>query len=297
MTGPLVVTAKEGPDIDGAACAVGYAELLVRSGTRAVAVISGEPDGEARFVLGASSASFLTAAPTGSGDVVLVDASDIAGLPPFVAPERVVEVIDHRFPHEAHRAFPRARVQVETVGAAATLVAERYDTAGITPTRAVAMLLQAAILSNTQGLRGSVTTGRDHAAADHLAECHPLPEGFLAAQFAARRSDLEDLDRVLATEAKTFEDPDGPFVVSQVECPGATELVDECLARSTLLGPRAMINLVDPVLPASVLVVPNPAVRAWLVGRTGLRFVGAVSHQPEVLLRKQILARIAGTRP
>ena len=289
----MIITSNDRPDLDGTACAVAYAELLARTGTAALPVLPGQLDAEARYVLGHLGLRAHSIVPPSFNAVVLVDVSALPGLPSFVDPDAVREVIDHRFHGAPGSVFPNATVQVEAVGAAATLILERFVQAGVVPTENSAVLLQAGIQSNTQCLKGSVTTQRDLDAVACLRGLHPLPEGLLAGQFRARREEiLADLDAALLRETKTFDHPAGSFIVSQLECPGARSLVWECASPVARLGRRTMVNLVDPTVPASVLLVPDPEFRAWVADRTGLTFGGAFAHPEVALLRKQIVRRL-----
>jgi len=291
MPRSLVITAKQNPDLDGVACAVGYAELLKRTGSHAVAVVAGKPDAEARFVLSRVQIEVSAAVPSDTTGVVLVDMSALPELPEFVTPEVVIEVIDHRLHGDPTSSFPNAVVQVEAVGAAATLLFERFSRAGIAPSWESGVLLQAAIQSNTQRLNGSVTTPRDVDAARALQALHPLPADLIDGQFKARAAEiLCDLPAAVLRETKTFEHASGTFQVSQLECPGALELVAK--VRSLLNSSRTMISLVDPVLPASAIVVTDPEFRAWVASRAGVTFDSDTAWPAQVLLRKQLVARI-----
>lgn len=291
----IVVTPRENPDLDGTACAIAYAELLRRSGRSAVAWLSGVPDAEARFVLDRLGVP-MPPQPTAWDGVVLVDASDVAGLPAAVVPLDVVEVVDHRWPHQAAVLFPNATLRIERVGAAATLIAESFDSEGVAPSAASAMLLIAAIQSNTQMLKGAVTTSRDVDASSALVRAHPLPDGFLNGQFEARGHEIRlDLGAALRRECKSFENPSGPYFVSQLELPGACDLVDACLAASGLPS-NVLINLVDPLMARSALVVSDPHTRAWVQRRTGLVFDGVVATCQPTVLRKQLAELLAGAR-
>jgi len=294
MTSTLV-TPRSNPDLDGVACAIAYAEFLSANRHDASAWIPGRPDAEARFVLGRVGWSSVPPSSFEGCRFVLVDASDVAGLAEAVSPSLVMEVIDHRMHHRAPELFPQARIQIEPVGAAATLVAERFFSAALEPSARAALLLQAAIQSNTQRLRGSVTTERDRLAAARLQALYSLPEDLVEAQFRARASEvLSDIPGAIVREDKQFIHPDGTYHVSQLELPGAGELVSECLEPLSRLGARAVLNLVDVSVPASYLVAPDASFRAWLSARAQVEFVGAVSFIPGVLLRKQLIARIEG---
>ncbi|MCB9777077.1 MAG: DHH family phosphoesterase [Alphaproteobacteria bacterium] len=291
MATGLLITAKTNPDLDGVACAVAYAELLRATGRPAVAVIAGTPDAEARYVLERLGLHVPGPVVGPGSPVVLVDMSALPGLPAFVDPAAVVEVIDHRLHGEPARSFPHAAVQVEPVGAAATLVHERFEQSAVVPSAEVAWLLQAAIHSNTLRLRGAVATARDVAAAAVLASRHPLPEGFVEAQFRARADEiLRDLPSVLQRETKTFQHPSGDFRVAQLECPGAVELAERARAHTAL--PRLLLNLVDPMVPSSLIVVHDRDFRAWVGRKVGLEFSADAARPGRVLLRKQIVARL-----
>ncbi len=292
----VIVTAKANPDLDGVACAVAYAELLRNGGELAAHNISGRPDAEARLLIELVNVE-VRSHSSGDCDVVLVDASDTLGLPEFVDPLRVVEVIDHRLPHEAERVFPSARVQVELVGAAATLVFERFTASGVAPSHASGVLLQAAIVSNTQLLRGSVTTCRDVQALQRLRAEYPVVADLTDRQFRARKIEvLADFTAALVRESKTFTDNHGTFLVSQIECPGAVALVSEALAWSAGQQMRNMVNLVDPILASSKLVVSDSQFRAEVSARTGLTFVESVATSDVALMRKQVVALYLGGR-
>jgi manganese-dependent inorganic pyrophosphatase len=292
----VVVTPRATPDLDGVACAIAYAELLRVKGWNARAVVEGRADGEARFVLAELG---LNPATNAKADAyVLVDASDTRGLPLCVDATLVVSVIDHRLHHDAHRLFPNAAVQIEAVGAAATLVAERWRASDATPSPTAALLLQAAILSNTQGLRGSVTTPRDTEALHWLASVAPIPAALATGQVRARTTEVfQDLAGALARESKTFEWEGQPFVFSQIEVQSTESTVDEVANAAHQLGPRAMVNVVDVDAASSTLVVVEPSFRDRVRVTLAIQFQGVAAHFNPAVLRKQLVARLLGYAP
>ncbi len=298
MPHPCVVTTRDGPDLDGVASAIAYAELLCALGNPSTAVIIGQPDAEARFVLARLGLSPQADVPAVFAGVVLVDISALDGLPEFVVPGEVIEVIDHRSHDEPSHIFENAHIVVDAVGAAATMVFERFRRAGISPTRESAWLLQGAIQSNTQRLRGTTTTARDVEAVAALQALAPISQASIEGQFYARRAEiLDDVEAAVRRESKTFRHGGGSFAVSQLECLGALELLPE--VEGLTVGERGMVNLVDPFLPASCLWVPDPELRSWVSSSTGLTFAGTVARPGTMLLRKQLVAmliRAGGTR-
>jgi hypothetical protein len=150
-------------------------------------------------------------------------------------------------------------------------------------------------MSNTQALRGTITTERDRAAYHALAVNFPLDRAFLQAQFdARRRAILLDPTAAIELERKDFDHADGPYILSQLEFPGARHHVDDWLPALGRLGPRAMLNLVDIEATVSLLLVPDAAFRAWVSRHTGLSFDGPLAISPGILLRKQIVLRLEG---
>lgn len=110
------------------------------------------------------------------------------------------------------------------------MIAERYQAQGVRPSPLAAKLLQAAIMSNTQILRGAITTERDRHAFQILSELFPLDADFVEGQFLARQcAILEDLAASITRERKDFDHFDGVFILSQLEFPGARHYVTECL--------------------------------------------------------------------
>jgi manganese-dependent inorganic pyrophosphatase len=239
------------PDLDGVACAIAVAALEGDSwSARALGAI----DDETREVLQALSLSQPTVPPEWSTvqRVWLVDTHHPTQLPADLPFDRVVRITDHH-PAGSPERFPAAQIQNETVGAAASLVAERYFGAGkdIPPT--IACLLQAAILSNTLNFRAPASSSRDKDMFAALARISPLADAIVQAMSAARRFRLAlDTARILEIDVKIFATAEGPIAVAQFESSGALELLEranlvpclQVLAKSHAAS-AAILNLVD----------------------------------------------------
>lgn len=300
---PKIILPSCSPDLDGVACAVGYSELYRAIGTFAEPWYDGTPDAEAGYVL--SRCRYVKFADETTVEraleYVLVDASDLLGLPKTINPLKVIEVVDHRLHHKANLVFPNAAVHIEPVGAAATLIAEKFWNYQVEPCFNSAILLYAAIHSNTQCLRGSVTTTRDGEMSDWLRSVVSIPEDLLEGQFNARKKAiLNDISAAIQRESKTYTDESGDYTVSQLEFKGAGEilahnlnlLIDYVLR----VGPRTMLNLVDVASGRSYLLVPDAGLRAMISARIGANFVGVSARSDPAILRKQIVAGIQGVR-
>lgn len=93
-------------------------------------------------------------------DIILVDTSNTQDIDQRIKKNAVTEIIDHRALHQADQ-FPNAHVQIELVGAAATLIAEKFFRASIHPSKDASTLLYGAIISNTMNFKSAITTKRD----------------------------------------------------------------------------------------------------------------------------------------
>jgi nanoRNase/pAp phosphatase (c-di-AMP/oligoRNAs hydrolase) len=287
------------PDLDGIACAVSYAELLTARDQNAIAWYFGIPDGEAGFALQEfpnldfATEDMARLAPS----FVLVDSSDLDGIPEFVDPADVLEVIDHRLYTDAIAHFPKASIVIEPVGAAATMIVERFREGGVIPSEAAGILLFGAIYSNTLNLRGAITTDRDIDAALWLDNTIKIPSDWLARQYAARKSQLiENLKSSIANERKNYEHPSGEYSVSQLEFVGATQIVWERLPeiRSMLseLEPRTFANIVDIETSKSHIICPDASLRSLISEAMALVFKDDVAEVQPAQLRKQIVAAL-----
>ncbi len=152
----ILITAKINPDMDGVACSYAYSELY-----GGIPVFFGKLLPEPEFVLNKLKIKPRMNIENWNGKFVIVDSSSLQGMPKIIKPENVVEVIDHRIVdiNEVKRIFPNAKIQIELVGAAATLLAERYRNRA--PSKEVATMIYCAIISNTLHLQTKNTTSRD----------------------------------------------------------------------------------------------------------------------------------------
>jgi len=101
--------------------------------------------------------------------VILVDHSERSQSAEGIEKAEIIEIIDHHRLGGLETAGPLLAM-IAPVGCTATLVLRRYREAGLTPPRAMAGLMVAAILSDTMLLKSPTTTPEDEAAIDHLGQ-------------------------------------------------------------------------------------------------------------------------------
>ena len=163
MKHKVLITAKSSPDLDGVACALAYSSYLEQVNKKDTYFpgFEGDIQVEVKYALKLVNAEVPRIKNNKFSSFILVDTSSTKGLPKVVVNKRVVELVDHRSGGIEYESFPNAKAQIELVGAAATLIAEKYYFNNIELNEKNAMLLYLAIFSNTLNLKASVTTYRD----------------------------------------------------------------------------------------------------------------------------------------
>ncbi|MBT6254043.1 hypothetical protein HOI83_02320, partial [Candidatus Uhrbacteria bacterium] len=223
----MITTTYKDPDLDGYGCAMAYAELLRATGKDAQAHIWGTPHIEVQWLISEFDLP-LANGPTEDtdADVILLDASYSKDLPEPLRVERVTEIIDHRVASHLD-AFTNSTNQIELIGAAATLVAERFKKQKIEPSKESALYLLGGILSNTQNFSG-ISTDRDKKMADWLWSISKAPQD-LAMQMFKAKSDLsgERLRDTLFGDLKTMSIHGNTVAIGQLEIIGISKLISE----------------------------------------------------------------------
>jgi manganese-dependent inorganic pyrophosphatase len=224
-----LITSYDNPDLDGVAGIIAYAEFLEKTGTASNIGILGEPHDEAKYMLDRFNISYPPCIETGDDfdNIVLIDSSGLNSLKGKIDPGKVIEIIDHRLIHEGEK-FPNAKLQIELVGAVATLITEKFITNDIEISKKSSILLYGAILSNTFNFKGSISTERDRQAAQWLNETAKLPENFWKELFIAK-SDLsaEKLTQRMSGDFAFYQWGDKKVGIAQIEIIGVKKLLNE----------------------------------------------------------------------
>ena len=93
--------------------------------------------------------------------IVLVDTNYLSEISKTIKQENIVEVIDHHNREAWLEENKNLKIQIELIGAAATLVAEKYKNENIDISRESAILLYYGIISNTMNLKIKLTSQKD----------------------------------------------------------------------------------------------------------------------------------------
>lgn len=230
-------------------------------------------------------------------EVVLIDTSDLNAIEGNIEIEKVIEIIDHRTIHEAEK-FPNAKVQIELVGSAATLVAEKFIEKNIEISYKSAVLLLSAIISNTLNFKGGVTTDRDKKVAEYLNNIAKLPDNFSKELFEAK-SDLsgEKLSKTILGDLATYDIANKKFSIAQIEMIGAEELIknrlDEIL---DILNKTKKENNLDFIFLSAIdlekekvyIITDDENTKELVKKILQIDFIGNIAIKDELIMRKQI---------
>ncbi|MDD2681056.1 MAG: DHH family phosphoesterase [Patescibacteria group bacterium] len=297
---PILITCYVNPDIDGYAGVIAYAEFLKKKGKSVVAGIMGEPHDEAKYVLNRFSLERMDVIQDDElfDEVVLVDASDVNGLQGKIVPEKVIEIIDHRKINEANR-FVNAKTQIELVGAAATLVAEKFKEENIEISQRSAILLYSAIISNTLNFKGGVTTDRDKEMAKWLRQFIEVSDEYWKELFTAK-SDLtgDKLITAIKGDLAWFDFGNTKVGIAQLEIIGAEELIkhraDEIVATLHKIKEKMGLdlifqNILELELMKNYFVAEDNQIKTLLEEILEVKFDEAVAKRDQLIMRKQIV--------
>lgn len=292
----IVVTAGDPyMDIDAYAGCIGYAELLNLRGTDAVAA-SSAPLNES---ITPRLRKLHTIARGAAGDsFVVVDISAHEYFDRMITNlDQVTEIIDH---HPGYEDFWNERLgskaHIEPVGAACTLVTERWKQAGklsfMKPE--TAELLAAGILDNTLHFTAKITNTRDHAAFAELVKVGNLPTNFAQAYFQDVQGVVEaDLAKAIKGDTKEqHKFPMLPPVMGQLVVWDVLKIrtnIGEVAAIMDEYGKDWVMNLISISEEKSYFICGSSRAEKMMSDVLGVSFANGVSEPHPVMLRKEIV--------
>ncbi len=297
-----IVTTYNGPDLDGYGCVMAYKELLALQGVESEARVWDEPLIEVTWLQEYFSLPrALGPIKNDDQEVILLDISSVQDIPGGFDPKQVVEVIDHRKVHDGEL-FVNAKVQIEKVGAAATLVAEKFKHLGFEPSKEAALYLLGGIISNTQNFSSVVTTNRDREMSEWLFELSGAPSNLAEMQFKAK-SDLSGvkLRDALIGDKKAFHFDSVTVLVAQLEIYFVDELLEERMNEVRSIFSEmvvrdnadfAFINLKNLETGVSIMVCHDEKTQNLLNDLDGIFCENLLCKSSTITLRKQIAVLI-----
>jgi len=300
MSEKILVTSYPHPDLDGCAGSYAYAEFLRQQGKDARAGFYLEPYHEADYVF----QRFKITRPPDIRElfayhhqVVLVDHSWQSELFEVLNPQNVVEVIDHHVFNEPN-VFPHAKIQNDSIGAAATIVAERYKESGLALSTESAILLYSAIISNTVNFFSSTTSERDRVMVRWLGSFTDIPPNYIYELFVAKSTFTKPLREVIMSDYTEKEFYGLKLGIGQLEIVDIDDFVktnrDQLRVILTELYQKGgveflCINFIDVSKGYNILLAYDEFTQEILSNVLQLEFKNHIARTDKVIMRKEIL--------
>lgn len=221
----IFIVGHKSPDLDAMASTVEYAEFLKKSGryenAELTPIRAGEPNAETTHIFkkfGAKVPKPIEEFTINETDgFILVDHNEESQRHKSIPSEQVVEIVDH---HKINVTFTApVRIDVKPVGSTSTVIYELFDMYGHKPSEKTLGLILASILSDTQGLKSSTTSGLDSEVAHELAEKLKLDLEKLTSEIFKAKSDLTGLKpiEIAKKDYKIYDFSGKKVFISQIE--------------------------------------------------------------------------------
>lgn len=150
--------------------------------------------------------------------VVLVDHNELAQSVPGLDETEILEIIDHHRLADIQTQNP-IYVRNEPVGSTCTIIAGMYQERGLMPSKKLAGLMAAAIVSDTVMFKSPTATKRDRQMAERLAAMADLDlEELGRFIFSASTPEDKPVRDMLTTDFKEFHIAGHTFGISQITC-------------------------------------------------------------------------------
>lgn len=294
-----IVTSYVKPDMDGISAMYAMAEYLRKTGHDANYYYEGQARKEVAIILDTYNITLDNSIKIDENDeIILVDTNGIEELPKDIKETQIVQVIDHHRMTEWLSKQNNIDAQIELIGAAATLVAERFFYNDIAISRESAILLYNGIISNTMNLKINITSEKDIKMAEWLkSKCTEISEQKTKEIFI-KKSDI--LDRLREEIEVEFKDP---FVtiswsMGQLEIANVEEFLERheekvlTVLRSVKQENNVQyisVNCMDIINGYTIVLAENEDTANLISRATNIKFEGTKAKIDKLVSRKEIV--------
>lgn len=294
-----VVTSYINPDIDGISSMYAYAEYLRKKGFNAEYYYEGKARKEVQIILEIYNIDLKNISKVEHDDeVILVDTNGLNDLPNAVNEKQVKEVIDHHRMTDWLAKQNDVKVQIELIGAAATLVAERFKNDNVDISRESAILLYNGIISNTMNLKISMTSEKDIEMAEWLKKKFPEITDEITREIFIKKSEI--IDRLREEMEVEFKDE---FItiswsMGQIEIANVNEFLEkyEKNIRDVLKTVKnenevdfISVNCMDIINGYTIIVAENEATANIITDAINVKFENLKAKISKLVSRKGII--------
>jgi len=295
-----LVFGHKAPDTDSTGSPLIWAWYLTEiKGSPARAVLLGEPNTEAAFVLkrwGFETPGIITDVEPGQA-VVIVDTNNPAELPPSIGKADIVAIIDHHKLAGGLETKGPIDVVLRPLACTATVMHDLMGADAAEMPDGIKSLMLSCILSDTLEFRSPTTTDHDRALAEKLAGELGISIPDYAAEMFAAKSDVSAFSdaALLRMDSKEYTVEGKEFRVSVLETTSPKVVLDR---KASLMAAMAgvakedgadqvLLFVIDILREEATLLVPNDLVKTIAEKSFGAVVRGDTVVLPGVMSRKK----------
>ena len=298
----IITSGSDYIDIDAYACMIAYSELLRIQGEDAIAFSTSRLNESISTTVQSWDAPVINDySPSEDDTFILVDASNPSFLDKKVKLNKVSEVIDHHLGFERYwLEIIEDRLQIEYIGAACTLIYERWKESGLFDfmTTLSARLLVCGIIDNTLNFSAKITTLRDIEAYNELITKAELPYNWTAQYFReCQESILKDIVKAIKNDTKilAFKSLGKTVSFGQLVVWNGKKIITEQQEQLNFIISdqkyEGLINIVSVEERISYFITDYYDIQDWLKNLLGIDFIGSVGKAVKPWLRKEIVKK------
>jgi manganese-dependent inorganic pyrophosphatase len=295
-----LVFGHKSPDTDSTGSPIAWAWYLSEvKGTPAKAVLLGEPNTEAAFVLrhwGLEKPAII-ADVTADDRVVIVDTNNPAELPPGINEAKIEGIIDHHLLVGGLKTKNPIEITVRPLACTATIMADLMGDDLARAPKAIKGAMLSCILSDTLEFRSPTTTAHDKAVAEKLAADLGVSIPDLAAALFEAKSDVSAFSdaALLRMDSKEYTIDGKELRVSVLETTAPKVLLDRKDALMAAMpgvaqedgADQVLLFIVDILNEEATLLVPNDLVKRIAEASFPCTVTGYTVVLPGIMSRKK----------
>ncbi|MBL8562868.1 MAG: manganese-dependent inorganic pyrophosphatase [Gemmobacter sp.] len=296
----IKVFGHKSPDTDSTGSPIAWAWYLTEvKGTPAEAVLLGEPNTEAAFVLkhwDLPKPAIISDIAAGE-PVVVVDTNNPAELVPSIHDANLLAIIDHHMLVGGLKTKTPIDITIRPLACTATIMADLMGADLARAPRGIKGAMLSCILSDTLEFRSPTTTAHDRAVAESLAADLGVSLADLATAMFEAKSDVSafsDAD-LLRMDSKEYNVAGKELRVSVLETTAPKVVLDRkaslMAAMETVAAEdkadQVLLFVVDILREEATLLVPNDLVKQMAEASFGVTVTGDTVVLPGVMSRKK----------
>ncbi len=295
-----LVFGHKSPDTDSTGSPLIWAWYLTEvRGTPAKAVLLGEPNTEAAFMLRHWDLPKpqIISDVTADDRVVIVDTNNPAELPPSINDAQIMAIIDHHMLVGGLKSKTPINVVIRPLACTATVMHDIIGDDLARAPRAIKGAMLTCILSDTLEFRSPTTTPHDRAVAEKLAADLGVSIPELAAQMFAAKSDVSTFSdaELLRMDSKEYTVLGKELRISVLETTSPNVVLDRKASLMASMpavatqdgAEQVLLFVIDILNEEATLLVPNDLVKQIAEASFGCKVSGDTVVLPGIMSRKK----------